>query len=174
MLLYITVLAVRLRNVLNNSSRLANKNSLTWWYVLKTSWRYFCKKSWRCLGDDLNTSSEDVLKTFLQDVFKTFWRRLKDVFARHLEDVLKTSWKRLEDVLKTSWRRMAKTSILILTRRLKTYDYGEYICLDQDVFKTSWRCLLKMKTKDVFKTSSSRRMFSGILVWPRLNFGSFF
>ena len=29
----------RLRNVLNVSQRRANKNSLTWWYILKTSWR---------------------------------------------------------------------------------------------------------------------------------------
>ena len=57
-----------------------NKNSLTWWYVLKTSWRHLCKTSWRCL---------------------------KDVFARRLEDVLNTSWKRLEDVF---WRRKRKTS----------------------------------------------------------------
>ena len=46
-------------------------------------------------------------------------------------------------------------------------EYGEYIRLDQDDLKTSWRRLLKTKTKDVFKTSSSRRMFAstnGILI----------
>ena len=72
-----------------------------------------------------------------------------------LENVLKTFSKRLEDVL-------------------KTYDQDEYIGLDQDVFwrrvnkanifilmKTSWRRLLKTKTKDVFRTSSSRQMFAG-------------
>ena len=80
---------------------------------------------------------EDVLKTFLQDVLKTSW-----------QDVLKMSGRRLEDVLKTSWRRL-----------LKTYEYGNYIRLDQDVLRTSWWRLLKTKTNCIFKTSSSRRMF---------------
>ena len=71
----------RLRNVLNASQRRVNKNSSTWWYVLKTPWRYLCKTSWRRL--------EDVLRTFL----KTSWRLF--------EDVIKISWRRLEDVLKT-------------------------------------------------------------------------
>ena len=87
-LLQTTVFEVRLTNMLNISQRLVTKNSLTWWYVFKTSWR--------CL----------------QDIFV---RRLEDVLRR-LEDVLKTSWKRLENVLKTSWRRMDKTNILVLTK----------------------------------------------------------
>ena len=107
---------------------------------MKTSWRYLCKTSWRCLEDILKTSSKR-----LGDVLKTPWRGLKDV--------LKTSWGRLEGVLKTSWNRLEDV--------LKTYGQHKYIGLDQDVLKASWRCLLKTKTKDVFKTSSSRRMFAG-------------
>ena len=77
-LLQTTVFAVRLTNMLNTSQRLVNKNSLTWWFVFKTSWR--------CL--------QDVFARRLEDVLKTFWRRL--------EHVLNTSWRRLENVLKTS------------------------------------------------------------------------
>ena len=56
---------------------------------------------------------------------------------------------------------MTKTIVLVLIktscrRLLKTYELGEYIRLYQDVLKTSSRCLLKTKTKDVFKTSSKR------------------
>ena len=54
----------------------------------------------------------------------------------------KMSWRRLEDVF---WRRKAKANIFIL-------------------IKMSWRRLLKTKTKDVFKTSSSRRMLAGLLL----------
>ena len=139
-----------LRNVLNTSRRRVNKNSLTWWYVLKTSWRYLCKTSWRCL----------------EDVLKTPWRGL--------EGVLKTSWRHLEDALKRFWRRFEhdlKTSSKGLEDVLKTYGQDEYIGLDLDLvlktsskdvrlrrkysswsrrLKTSWRRLLKTKTKDVF------------------------
>ena len=101
---------------------------------------------------------EQVLKTSLQGVLKTSSRCLEDVFARRLEDVLKTSWRRLEDVwprrIYWSWSRH-------LEDVLKTYEYSEYVRLDQDILKTSWRRLLKTKSKDVFKTSSSRRMFAG-------------
>ena len=95
-------------------------NSVTWWYVLKTSLRYLCKTSWRCL--------EDILKMFLQDVLKTSWRCLGNI--------LKMSWRRMGKtnilaLTKTSWRRKAKVNILVL-------------------IKTSSRCLLKTKTKDVF------------------------
>ena len=103
-LLKITVCAVRLRNVLNTSLRLANKNSLTWSYVMKTPWRY--------------------ARYALQDVWKTSWRQLEDVLKtswrtswRCLEDVLKTSWRCLEDVfvrhLKTSWKRPHQDEYLV-------------------------------------------------------------
>ena len=119
--------------MLNASQRRVNKNSLTWWYVLKTSWRYLCKTSWRCLEDVFKTSwsrLEDVLKTFLQDDLKTSWKRVEDVLARRLEDV---------------W---------------KTCGQGEYIGLDQDVF---WRRNGKANIFLLIKTSSSRRMFAGML-----------
>ena len=165
------------------------RNSLTWLYVLKTSWRRLedvLKTFWRRLEKVLARGLEDVLKTswrrfenvlrtswrclktFLQDVLKTFWRRLG-----------KTSWRRLENVLKTSWSRMTKTIILILIktfwrRLLETYELGEYIRLDQDVLKTSWRpvhqdeCLLGiisnnssqfywLKELTIYKETSKKR-----------------
>ena len=57
--------------------------------------------------------------------------RLENILKRSLQDVLKLSWRRLQNVLNKSWR--------CLKRVLKT----------------------KTKTKDVLKTSSSRRMFAG-------------
>ena len=94
---------------------------------------------------------EDVLKMSWRRLAKTSWRCLEDVFARYLEDIFKTSsrrpgktsWRRLENVLKTSSRHTTKTNILVL-------------------IKTSWRRLLMTKTKDIFKTSSLRRVFAGI------------
>ena len=41
------------------------------------------------------------------------------------------------------------------------YDRGEYIHLNQDVLKTSWRRLLKTKAKDIFKAPLAGRMFVG-------------
>ena len=89
---------------------------------------------------------------------------------------------RLQNVLKIFSRRIWETSSRRLENVSKTYGQGEYIGLDQDVLKTSsedlWliriysfssRRLLKMKTKDVFKTSSSRRMFAGIQVGVTVN-----
>ena len=117
---------------------------------------------------------ENVLKISLQDILKVSWRHLEDVFRtswRRLEDVLKTPWRGLEDVLKTSWRRLEnvlKKSWKRLEDVLKTYGQDEYIGLDQDILKTSseevrlrrtyssWRGLLKTKTRDAFKTSSKR------------------
>ena len=74
-----------------------------------------------------------------------FWRRFCKTYGRRLENVLRTYW---QDVLKTSWK--------LLEDVLKMYGQGEHIRLDQDVLKTSSRCLLKTKTKDVFiKTNAS-------------------
>ena len=104
---------------------------------------------------------ENVLKISLLDVLKMSWR--------HLEDVFKTSLKRLEDLLKAFLQDVLKRFSKRLQNVLKTSWQDEYIGLDQDVFwrgkakvnifvfiKTSWRRLLKTKTKDVFKTSSRR------------------
>ena len=123
--------------------------------VLKTSWRCF----------------EDIFARRLKDVSKTPWKRFSKTSWRCLEDALKTSWKhfenvlarRLEDVLKMSWKRLEDV--------LKTYDEDGYIGLDQEVLKTSWRRFLKTKTKDVFKTSPSRRMFAVMeffLTWQEI------
>ena len=97
---------------------------------------------------------ENVLKTSLKVVLKISWR--------HLEEFFKTSWRRLENVLKTSCKHLEDV--------LKTHGRDEYIGLNQDFLKTSWRRLLKTyeweesipldqdllktKTKDVFKTFS--------------------
>ena len=117
--------------MLNTSQRRVNKNSLTWWYILKTSWRYLCKTPWRYLEDVFKTSwrcledfwrrLQNFLKTFLQDVLKTSWKSIEDVLARRLEDFLKTYGQDKhigldQDVLKTSWRGMAKTNIFVLTK----------------------------------------------------------
>ena len=87
------------------------------------------------------------------------WRRLEDVFKTFLQDVLKTSWRDSKDVLKTSWKRM-RTSILVLIQDV----FWRRVSKANIFFlmKTSWRCLLKTKTKDVFRMSSSRRMFAGL------------
>ena len=134
-----------MRNVLNASQRRINKNSLTWWYVLKTSWRYLCKTSWTRLQNVLKTSwrclediFQDVLTTFSRHVGKTSWRRLEDVWPRRIY----WSWtRRLEDVF---WRRKARASIFVS-------------------IKTSWRRILKTKMEDVLKTSSSKQMFAAYL-----------
>ena len=129
-LLYITLFSVRLRKVLNTSQRSVSKNSLTWWYVLKTSWRHLCKKCWRCLEDVSARHLEDVLKTSWRHLGMASWKRLEDIWPR------KTYWswpRRLEDVF---WRGITKANIFVLIKR-------------------SWRHHLKAKTKDVFKMSST-------------------
>ena len=97
----------------------------------------------------------------LQNFLKMSSRRICDMSWRRFEDVLKTSWRGLENVLKTSWK--------CLEDVLKTFWQG--------VLKTSWRCMDKtnilvltwrrMINKDIFlfiKTSSSRRMFAGMIL----------
>ena len=134
--------------MLNASRRLAYKSILTWWYVLKMSWRHLCKTSWR--------RPKNVLKMSWRRFCKTSWRRLENVLKTSWQDVLKTSWRRLENVLKTSWRRMAKTKILVLT---KTSSEDVWV---RRIYSSWSRRLLKTKTKDVFKTYSSRQMFAGV------------
>ena len=128
--------------MLNTSQRLVNKNSLTWWYVFKTSWR--------CLQDVFARRLEDVLKTSwrcLEDVLKTSWRRLEDVWTRRIY----WSWpRRLEDVLKTSSEDI----------RLR-WTYSSWSRRLEDVFKTSFEDEDERRLQDVFKTSSSKRMFAG-------------
>ena len=123
---------------------------------------------WRC--------AEDVLTrlVYLQCyVLKTSWRHLKDILniswtlpenvfktcSRHLQGVWKTSLRHLEDF----WKMYDQSKYICLDQNvlktswrphLKTYDQGKYIRLDQDILKTSWRRLLKTKINDVFKTSS--------------------
>ena len=86
-------------------SKFVNKDSLTWWYVLKTSWKHLCKTSWRCL---------------------------EDVFARRLQNDLKAPWRRMAKMNVWFWSRPLQD---VLKKFLKTYDYSEYIRLDQDVLK---------------------------------------
>ena len=153
----------RLWNVLKTSSKLVNKNSITWWYVLKASWRHLCKTSWRCLEDVLNTSSkrlEDVLKMS----WRCFWRRLEKVLKTFLQDVLKTFWRHLG---KTSWRRL-----------LKTYEYSEYIRLDQDVFIKTNVCWARIQFRTllngwrVLESISPEIFFKTIQRFPKHDTGS--
>ena len=128
--------------------------------VLKTSWRRLqnvLKMSWRPLEKVLNAPwrcFEDVVVRRLEDVLKSIWRRLGKRLWRRLKDILKASWRRLEDV----WPRHY---VGLDQGVLKTCELGEYIDIDLDVLKTSWRRLLKTKRKDVLKTRSSRRIFAG-------------
>ena len=129
-----------------------------------------------------NVLMEDVFKTYLGDVLKTFWRRL--------EDVLKMSWRRLENVLKTSLTRYSQTSWRHLedecTRRiycswrrrledvLKTSSEDVWLIRIyssssrhlEDILKTSFEDEDERRLPDVFKKSSSRRMFAGLLPPP--------
>ena len=115
--------------------------------VLKMSWRRpedVFKTSWRRL--------EDVLKTCqkrLKDILKTSWK----LFTRRLEDVLKTfyktSWRRLEDI----WSRLIYWSRSRRPKNVSTMSSGE-VWVRQIYSSWSRRCLLKTKTKDVFKTSA--------------------
>ena len=125
-------------------------NSLTWWYILKTSWRYLCK-----------TSSKR-----LEDILKMPWRRFCMTSWRRLENVFKASWKYLEDVLKT-YRQdeyigldqdVLKTSSEDVRLRRTYSSWSRRL---EDVFKTSSEDEDERRLQDVFKTSSSRRMFAG-------------
>ena len=93
----------------------------------------------------------NVLKMSSRRICETFWRRLGKTSWRSLEDVI-------ADVLKTSWRRMDKTNILVLTKTS-----SEDIWLRR-IYSSSSKRLSKTKTKDVCKTSSSRRMCAGYLL----------
>ena len=115
------------------------------------------KMSWRRFWRRL----EDVLKTSWRRLGKTSWRCLEDVLKTFLQDVLKTFWRRIEDVLtkydRDNYIGLDQDVFRTLWRGLlKTYEEGKYIRLDRYVFKTSSRRLLKTKTKDIFKMSSRR------------------
>ena len=124
---------------------------------------------------------ENVLQIYLQGVLKMDWRCLEKVFARHswtrFEDILEILATWLEDVLQTSWRRLENYLNTLFQHFMKAYDPDEYIGLDQDflktswrrmtqanifaLIKTSWRHLLTKKTKDFFMTPLSRWIFAG-------------
>ena len=91
-----------------------------------------------CLGD--------FFARRLEVVWKTSWRWLEDVLARRLKDVLKMSWKRLEDIF-------------------EMYDQEKYTGLNQDVLKMSSEDEDERYFQNVFKMSSSRRMFTGLFLW---------
>ena len=101
----------------------------------------------------LKRSLEDILKMSWRQIWKTSWRRLdkrpwrclEDIFKRRLEVVFRTSGRSLENVLKTFLQDVLKASWKRLEGVLKTYGQDECIDLDQNVFKMS----------------SSRRMFAG-------------
>ena len=122
------------------------------------SWRRLqniLKTSLRCLEDVFARRREDTLKASLRRLGKTSGRCLEDVLKMSWRCFWKTSWKRLEDIF---WRWMIKANIFVL-------------------MKTSWRRLLKTKTKDVFNTSSRRlhqdECLLGCCKWTRLGDYSF-
>ena len=134
--------------MLNTSQRRVNKNTLTWWYVFKTSWR--------CL--------QDVFARRLEDVLKTSWRCLEDVLKTSC--VLKMCWRRLENVLKTYGQDeyigldqdVLKTSSEDVRLRRTYSSWSRRL---EDVLKTSSEDEDERRLQDVFKMSSSRRMFFG-------------
>ena len=119
------------RDVSKTSWKRVTKNSLTRWYVLKSSWRHLWKTSWKCL--------EDVLKMFWRSFCKTSWKRLSKTSWTCLKGVLKTYWKLLEDLLKMSWRRFCKT-------------FWRHI---ENVLNTSWRRITKINKLVLIKKSWS-------------------
>ena len=83
---------------------------------------------------------QNVLKMSSRRICETSWRRFEDV----LEDVLKKSSKCLQDI----WTRPICWS---WPRRLEDVFWRRKINKNIFIFmKTSWRRLLKTKTKDVF------------------------
>ena len=96
---------------------------------------------------------ENVLKRSLQDVLKTSWRCLEDVFARRLEDVLKTYDQ--DDYLV-----FIKTSSEDVWVRRIFSSWSRHL---GDVLKTSSKDEDERRLEDVFRTSSSRRMFAGLM-----------
>ena len=112
-------------------------------------------------------STEIVAKVKLSvDIFlrRTSWKLVEDMLTRLLffeSYVLKTSWGRLKDVLKISWTSLENAfarrleSVLKMNILVHEKYREEYICLDQEVLKTS----------------SPRRMFAG---WPLTSIKEFF
>ena len=136
------------------------------------------------------TRLENVLKLSLQDVLKKFSRRLEDILARRLEGVLKRFWRRLqkvlktscrclEDVLKTSWKRLEDAwprriywswptrleDVLKMSSEevRPRWTYSSWSRRLEDVFKTFSEEENERRLQDIFKASSSRRMFGGEL-----------
>ena len=135
----ITVLAVHLRKVLNRRTEQFNLI-----IRLKKSWGHLCWTSWRCLQNVLKTSW-----SYLEDVLNTCRKRLKDILKTSWRRFYKTSWRRLEDI----WSRLIYWSWSRRPKYVSKMSSGE-VWLRQIYSSWSRRCLLKTKTKDVFKTST--------------------
>ena len=119
---------------------------------------------------------QEVLKTSLkrlEDVLKTPWRCFCKRYWRHLQNILKVSWsRRLRDVLRCLLKMYYPVKD-VFWRCVTQLKMSFWRCITQlNIFvltKTSWRALLKMKTKDVFKTFSPRWMFNGFFLNLNLN-----
>ena len=128
--------------------RLENVLKISFPDVSKILWRRFRKMSWRRL--------QNILKTFWQDVLKTFWR------------CLEISWRRLEEVwprrIYCSWPRRLKYLLKMSSEDVRlTWTYSSWsrrLEEDED----------ERRLQDVFKTSSSRRMFAGLIVTVSFSF----
>ena len=125
----------RAEYVLKMSWRRDN-NSLTWWYVLKTSWSCLedifsrgldvFKTSWRRLGKTSwrKTPSRCITKTNIFVLIKVSWRSSEEVWLKSIYSSLS---RRLEDVF---WRWRRKTS----SRRLQDIFIKANVCWDFKMF----------------------------------------
>ena len=141
--------------MLKTTQRLVNKSSLLWWYVFKTSWA--------CL--------QDVFARRLEDVLKMSWRRLENVLKTSLTRYSQTSWRHLEDEctrrIYCSWRRRLEDVLKTSSEDvwlIRIYSSSSRHL--EDILKTSFEDEDERRLPDVFKKSSSRRMFAGLLPPP--------
>ena len=126
---------------MNASRRRVNKNSLIWWYILKTSWRHLCKTSLRCLEDVLKTSWRRMIKTNIIVLIKTTWRLLK-TSSEHKDE------RRLQDVF-------IKTNVCWVPLKSVTWDFRYSSPLkDRHIF--IWQ---PPKILNVFFTSTLKQVF---------------
>ena len=130
-----------LENALKTSWRRVDKNSLTWWDILKTSSR----------------CPEDIFARSFEGVLERSWRRLEDVWLRRIC----SSWsRRLENVWKTS-------SEDVWPRRI----YSSWSRCLEDVLKKFFEDKDERHLQDVFMTSSPRQIlfFFSIFMIHNLN-----
>ena len=122
--------------------------------VLRVSLQGVFKMSPRCLEDVLETYRQDEYIGLEQDVLKTPWRRL-----------LKTSSRRPEAAAKSVPRNSANFPGKQLCQRLFFNKVAGLLkkSLWHRCFSVKFAKFLRIPPEDCFWTSSSRRMFGGLL-----------